>query len=79
MIRSYAEHVVEGWDGFRHGARNTQAGADTNQIVQVFSTMAPATKAREIVAAQFLQTFSQMVLNRSKRYAHAAETLSPIM
>lgn len=79
LIRSYAEHVVEGWDAFRNGTRNTSAGADANQIVQVFSTMAPATKARELVAAQFLQTFSQMVLNRNKRYAHAAESLSPIM
>lgn len=79
LIRSYAEHVVHGWDGFRDGARNTAAGADANEIVKVFATMAPATKARELVAAQFLRTFSQMVLNRNKRYSHAAESLSPVM
>lgn len=79
LIRSYAEHVVHGWDGFRNGTRNTEAGADANEIIKVFSTMAPATKARELVAAQFLQTFSQMVLNRNKRYSHAAESLSTVM
>ena len=79
LIRSYAEHVVQGWDAFRDGARNTAAGADANKIVKVFSTMAPATKARELVAQQFLATFSQMVLNRNKRYAHATESLSPVM
>jgi len=79
LIRTYAEHVVTGWEGFAHGARNTNAGAATNEIIRVFSTMVPASKARELVAAQFLQNFSQMVFKRNKRYAHAAETLSPLM
>jgi hypothetical protein len=79
LIRSYAEHVVHGWDGFRAGARNTEAGQDVNQIFLVFATMTPATKARELVAAQFLQTFSQIVLDRNKRYAHATEELSWVM
>jgi hypothetical protein len=79
LIRSYAEHVVHGWDAFRDGTRNVQAGADTNEIIRVFASMNPSSKAREIVSAQFLQTFSQMVLNRNKRYVHAAESLSPLM
>jgi hypothetical protein len=79
LIRSYAEHVAEGWDAFRNGTRNVQAGADTNEIIRVFASMTPSSKAREIVAAQFLQTFTQMVLNRNKRYVHAAESLSPLM
>jgi hypothetical protein len=79
QLHSYAEHVVEGWSGFSAGARNTAAGADANEIIRIFSTMTPATKARELVAAQFLQSFSQMILARNKRYAHAAEALSPIM
>ena len=79
LIRSYAEHVVAGWDAFRDGTRNTKAGSDNNEIIRVFSTMTPATKAREMVTAQFLQTFSQMVLNRNKRYAHSAEALAPLM
>jgi hypothetical protein len=79
LIRSYAERVVHGWDAFRHGTRNTAAGAASNEIIRVFASMTPATKARELVAAQFLQTFSQMVLDRNKRYVHATEALSPIM
>jgi len=79
LIRSYAEHVVERWTAFRDGARNTAAGKDTNEIIRVFSTMTPANKARELVSAQFLQTFSQMVLNRNKRYAQSAESLSTLM
>ena len=79
LIRSYAEHVVHGWDAFRNGTRNVQAGADTNEIIRVFASMTPSTKARELVTGQFLQTFSQMVLNRNKRYVHSAEQLAPIM
>ncbi len=79
LIRSYAEHVVEGWDAFRNDTRNTKAGGDNNEIIRVFSTMTPANKARELVTGQFLQTFSQMVLNRNKRYAHSAEALAPLM
>jgi hypothetical protein len=79
LIHDYAEHVVEGWEGFRDGARNTKAGKDVNDIFRVFATMAPATKARELIAAQFLTTFSQIILNRNKRYVHAAESLSPVI
>lgn len=79
LIREYAEHVVHGWPAFQRGERNTAAGKDVNDIFAVFATMTPATKAREIVAAQYLTTFSQVILDRNKRYAHAAEALSPIM
>jgi len=79
LIREYAEHVVHGWEGFQKGQRNTAAGKDVNDIFAVFATMTPATKAREIVAAQYLTTFSQVILARNKRYIHAAEVLSPIM
>lgn len=79
LIRSYAEHVVHGWEAFSRGERNTAAGADTNEIIRVFSSMTPSNKSRELVSGQFLQTFSPMVFNRNKRYAHAAEALSPMM
>jgi hypothetical protein len=79
LIRSYAEHVVHGWEAFAHGERNTTAGADTNEMIRIFSSMTPANKARELVSAQFLQTFSEMVFKRNKRYAHAVESLSPLM
>ncbi|HVV63313.1 MAG TPA: DUF4239 domain-containing protein [Pseudolabrys sp.] len=78
-IRSYAEHVVERWEAFAHGERNTEAGRDTNEIIRVFSEMTPSNKSRELVSGQFLMTFSQMVLNRNKRYAQSAESLSKVM
>lgn len=78
-IREYAEDVIKGWEGFAAGHRNKQAGKDVNEIFRVFGTLTPATKARELIAAQFLQTFSQVVLDRNKRYAQASESLSWIM
>jgi Protein of unknown function (DUF4239) len=79
VLREYAEDVVKGWEGFTAGHRNKQAGKDVNEIFRVFSTLTPATKARELIAAQFLQTFSQVILDRNKRYSQAAESLSWIM
>lgn len=79
LIRAYSEHVVQGWDAFRNGTRNTTAGHDTNEMIRVFASMTPGNKARELVSAQFLQTFSQMVLNRNKRYVQANEALSLMM
>ena len=79
VIRAYAEHVVKGWASFQAGERNSAAGKDVNDMLGVFATLQPATKAREIVAAQFLQTLSQLVLDRNKRYVQAAEALSWIM
>jgi hypothetical protein len=79
VLREYAEDVVKGWEAFAAGSRNKQAGTDVNEIFRVFSTLTPATKPREIIAAQFLQTFSQVILDRNKRYAQAAESLSWIM
>ncbi len=52
LIRSYAEHVVHGWEAFSHGERNTAAGADTNEIIRVFSSMTPANKSRELVSGR---------------------------
>jgi hypothetical protein len=79
VIRAYAEDVTKGWAAFQAGTRNTAAGKDVNDVLRVFATLTPATKAREIIAAQFLQTFSQMILDRNKRYVQAAESLSWIM
>lgn len=79
LIYDYAEHVVAGWENFKAGKRNSRAGKDANDIVTVFGTMMPATKARELIAAQFLQTFSQVILNRNKRYVHVTKSLSWVM
>jgi hypothetical protein len=78
-IRAYAEDVVKGWSRFQEGHRNTQAGKDVNEVFRVFSTLTPATKPRELIAAQFLDTFSQVIFHRNKRYLHASESLSWVM
>jgi hypothetical protein len=78
-IREYPEDVVKGWDSFVTGKRNRQAGHDVNEIFRVFGTLTPATRARELIAQEFLTTFSHIVLDRNKRYNQAAESLSWIM
>jgi Protein of unknown function (DUF4239) len=78
-IRDYAEDVVKGWEGFAGGARNVKAGHDVSEVFRVFSTLTPATKPRELIAGQFMQTFSQVILDRNKRYAQAAEGLPWLM
>lgn len=62
-IRAYAEDVIKGWDGFIAGRRNTTAGHDVNQIFAVFASLTPATKPRELIAGQFMTTFSQVILD----------------
>jgi hypothetical protein len=81
LIREYAEDVVkEEWESLRAtGKASQKARKDVGDIVRFFGTLTPATKVREIVAAQFLQTFSQVVLDRNKRVLQASESLSWIM
>jgi hypothetical protein len=55
------------------------AGHDVNEIFRIFGTMTPTTKAQELVASQFTQTFSEVILDRNKRYLHSAESLSWVM
>jgi len=61
LIREYAEDVVkEEWESLRAtGNASQKARKDIGDIVRFFGTLTPATKVREIVAAQFLQTFSR--------------------
>jgi hypothetical protein len=80
LIREYAEGVAKGWENFRHtGKGSANARYNANKIVAVFTSMEPATKSREIVTAQFLTTFSEMLLARNKRILQASESLSWIM
>jgi hypothetical protein len=80
LTRKYAEEVVSGWETFAATGRgNPEARKTVDEIIKVFATLTPATKPREIVAAQFLQTFSQLLLDRNKRLLQAAESLSWIM
>jgi hypothetical protein len=74
-IREYTEDVINGWERFRHGQRNQRAGKDITEIFHVYSTLTPATKPRELIAAQFLQTFSDMIFHRNKRRARVGITV----
>jgi hypothetical protein len=78
-IRDYAEAVVKGWSGFVAGARNREAGHSVQELFRIFGTLTPATKPRELIAAQFLTTLNDVLLDRNKRYMQAAESLSWIM
>jgi hypothetical protein len=79
VLREYAEHVVEGWERFTHGERNRRAGHDANALIDVVGGMTYENKSQELIAAQFLSTYAQLVLDRNKRYVQAADTLSGLM
>jgi hypothetical protein len=79
VLREYAEHVVEGWERFANGQRNRRAGHDANELLSVIGSLIFENKSQELVAAQFLQTYSQLVLDRNKRYVQAADSLSWLM
>jgi len=79
VIREYAEDVVKGWERFATGQRNRQAGHDANEVLRVFGTLTLESKAQELIAAQFLQTYSQLILDRNKRYVQASDSLSWLM
>jgi hypothetical protein len=80
LIREYGEGVVKDWPTFRNTAKGSpQARYVANKIVAVFNTMEPSSKAREIATSQFMQTYSQFLLDRNKRLVQASESLSWIM
>jgi hypothetical protein len=78
-IREYAESVVKGWEAFVEGTRNREAGHNVQELFRIFGSLTPATKPRELIAAQFLTTLNEMLLDRNKRYMQASESLSWIM
>jgi hypothetical protein len=78
-IRKYAEDVIKSWDRFTEGGLSRDAGADTQNMISIFATMEPASKARELISAQFLDTYSQMVFHRNKRAAQTADEVPWIM
>jgi Protein of unknown function (DUF4239) len=81
LIREYAENVVnDEWATLKEtGHASEKARKSVGDIVRFFGTLTPATKVREIIAAQFLQTFSQVITDRNKRVLEAGESLSWIM
>lgn len=80
LIRDYAKLVAEDWTEFAETSYGSpKARLTVDRIVSVFSSLRPATKAREIISQQFLTTFSQLILDRNKRILAASESLSWIV
>ena len=80
LIRNYATEVTSGWAGFQNsGEGSAQARMTIDRILTVFHTVTPTTKVGEIMATQFSQTLSQLLLDRDTRMIHARKSLSWIM
>ena len=58
LIRDYAHGVIEQWERFRTTAQgSTSARMNVDRMIKVFDSLQAATKIKEIVDTQFLQTF----------------------
>ena len=81
LIRAYAEAVAtDEWPSLQAtGHASEKARKITGDIMRVYGTLNPATKVREIIDAQFLSTFSELLIDRNKRLMQASESLSWIM
>ena len=81
LIRAYAEAVAtDEWHSLETtGHASEKARRITGDIMREYGTLSPATKIREIIDAQFLSTFSQLLVDRNKRLMQATESLSWIM
>ena len=80
LIRVYAAEVASGWPRFQAtGQGDPEARKSFDDMLKVFGASPPTTKVGEISAAQFLQTFSQLLVDRDKRLLHASESLSWVM
>jgi hypothetical protein len=81
LIRAYADSVIhDEW----HALQETGKASDVSRkaigdIFRVYATLRPATKVRELIAAQFLETLSTIISDRNKRVLQASESLSWIM
>jgi hypothetical protein len=81
LIRAYAEAVAtDEWPSLEAtGHASEKARKITGDIIRVYGTLSPATKIREIIDAQFLSTYSELLIDRNKRLLQATESLSWIM
>jgi len=80
LIREYGEGVVEQWEHFRvTGEGSASARLAVDRIIHLYGTLTPATKIKEIVDAQFYETFSSLMTDRNKRLLQASESLSWVM
>jgi hypothetical protein len=80
LIRAYSEDVIKGWPTFQAtGQGSAEARITIDSMLKLYATLTPATKVRELAAAQFLETLSQMLVDRNKRLLQASEALSWVM
>jgi len=81
LIRDYAEEVATGeWETLqKEGKASQKARKIVGDVFRTYATLTPATKVRELIAAQFLETFTQIIADRNKRMLQASESLSWIM
>jgi hypothetical protein len=81
LLREYTEEVVhDEWDSLRTtGTASQKARKTTGDVIRVFGALEPASKIKEIIDAQFLSTFSQLLVDRNRRLLQASESLSWIL
>ena len=81
LIRRYAEQVArEEWPSLeKTGKASENARRTTGDVLRVYGTLTPATKIKEIIDAEFLRTFSDVLIDRNKRLMQASEGLPPVM
>jgi hypothetical protein len=81
LLREYTDEVVnDEWASLRTtGHASEKARKTTGDVLRLFGTLEPANKIKEIVDAQFLATFSQLLVDRNKRLLQATESLSWIL
>jgi hypothetical protein len=80
-LREYTEDVVnDEWKSLEEtGHASEKARMASGDILRIYGTLSPATKIRELIDAQFLSTYSDVLVQRNKRLMQAAESLSWIM
>ncbi len=81
LIKDYTVNVVDDeWRTMQtSGQASPRAREAIGDIFRVYGTLTPATKIREIIATQYLQTLSQIILDRNKRISESSESLSWVM
>ena len=81
VLRDYTESIIN--DEWRRMAATGQASPKAQALIgrvyQVFGTLTPASKIKEIIDAEFIHTFSAELILRNKRLLQASESLSWVM
>jgi hypothetical protein len=80
-LKAYATDVSQDeWPLMaQSGSASPKAQADIGNIYEIFGSLTPANRIREIVDAEFLHTFSNELTLRNQRLAEASPDLQPII